>query len=78
MFWPAIHGFASGRDGKISMNYQQIPEHTSIRFTEDERQIIAAILKKNPHLGGKIARALSLALYTWKAQNESRISDKSS
>jgi hypothetical protein len=56
----------------------EIPDHTSIRFSKEERQIIAAILKKNPHFGGKVARAVSLALYTWKTQNESRVSDKSS
>jgi len=43
-----------------------IPDHTSIRFSEGERQIIAAILRENPHLQDKVARAVTLALYTWK------------
>lgn len=48
----------------------EIPDHTSIRFSEDERQIIAAILKENPHLQGKVARAITFALYHWKKETE--------
>jgi len=45
-----------------------VPDHTSIRFSEDERQIIAAILSENPHLQGKVARAVSFALYNWRKE----------
>jgi hypothetical protein len=48
------------------MSWKEIPDHTSIRFSDEERQIIAAILAENPHLQGKMARAISFALYQWK------------
>lgn len=58
------------------MDWREIPNHTSIRFSERERQIIAAILKENPYLGDKVARAISYALHNFRKEaNEMKTYD---
>jgi len=54
------------------MDYTKIPEQTSLRLSDDERRVIAAVLDQHPHLGGKVSRAVSFALFESQKADEYR------
>ena len=54
--------------GMVAMT--PISKQANIRLTENERGVIAAILEQNPHLGGKVSRAISWALFESQKADE--------